>query len=628
MNESVVIPDNDDTVANADDGGDANSIDWEKEDGAAENNDVEPSNDVNNDDEEVVNEENVASPSIVNNDDAEKHVSSPLPTNTVIVNASPSRASSSSKHSSSSIVSPSGRRKTASSSSSGNSVVSESLLRTTTSRVMDSKAAERIRASSSREGGQHHSEVKSISRDTTASSSSVVVSESLLKTTTARVLDNKEAEKIRSSRSSNKGDPSSSSDVKSINRDAVVAPPSEHLTRPTQARIYDELHLQSRKGMIKHEDDPFWEIRKPLALANNKKFNQVESKLLEPTTATIFYQRKKHSSTSSELSPEKAPHSPESTLLRAASIASTPTTTIGGGGGGGVVSTPSTPSSLSVRHIHPDSHLLTQTTNSVIKNVKISLPSPPPPPMELPTQSSTLGPRGVESKLLQQTTALVRGKWKSKEQLEVERLNSRHKSPYKVLSASDHLLEYNKNMMHRTRPKASKPVPDQREAGWNNVYRFDRIPDVENVVPLRGYSPDRTRSPPSGDRKSSTQTTSELDDDGDGVGRSGDDYTSLLTTMLEADRTTFSPNTSSGIISGRDEQPVGEKEEEDGRGDGRGDGDVDKSIISLLPIDGDDDVAVMQQLLQKSPGLQQLVGQASPSSGEQQVDEFDESKAY
>ena len=145
-------------------------------------------------------------------------------------------------------------------------------------------------------------------------------------------------------------------------------------------------------------------------------------------------------------------------------------------------------------------------------------------------------------------------------------------------------------------------------------------------MPLRGYSPDRTRSPPSGDRKSSTQTTSEVDDDATGVGRSGDDYTSLLTTMLEADRTTFSPNTSSGIISGRDEQPVGDEEEEDGRGDG--DDDVDKSIISLLPIDGDDDVAVMQQLLQKSPGLQQLVGQASPSSGEQQVDEFDETKAY
>jgi len=232
---------------------------------------------------------------------------------------------------------------------------------------MDSKGAERIRASrEASSSSSHYSEVRSISRDTT-------VSESLLKTTTARVIDNKEAEKIR-----NKGDPSSSSDVKSINRDAVVAPPSEHLTRPTQARIYDELHLQSRKGMIKHEDDPFWEIRKPLAMANNKKFNQVESKLLEPTTATIFYQRKKHTE-----SPEKAPHSPESTLLRAGSIASTPTTN----GGAGGVTTPS----VSVRHINPDSHLLTQTTNSVIKNVKITLPSPPPPALELPTQSSALG---------------------------------------------------------------------------------------------------------------------------------------------------------------------------------------------------------------------------------------------
>jgi len=305
---------------------------------------------------------------------------------------------------------------------------------------MDSKAAELIRTSR-----EQRSVLKSINRDTAS-----VVSESLLKTTTARIMDNKEAEKIRSSKEP-------SSDVKSINRDAVVAPPSEHLTRPTQARIYDELHLQSRKGVVKHEDDPFWEIRKPLALANNKKFNQVESKLLEPTTATIFYQRKKHTE-----SPEKhTPHSPESTL-RAGSIVSTPTTI--GRGGGGALST--------VRHINPDSHLLTQTTNSVIKNVKISRPSPPAPTIELPTQSSTLGPRGVESKLLQHTTALVRGKWKSREDLEAERLASRHKSPFKVLSASDHLLEYNKNMMHRTRSKASKPVPDEREAGWNNVFRY------------------------------------------------------------------------------------------------------------------------------------------------------------
>jgi len=354
MNESM-IPDNH-TTANADgDGdGDANSIDWEEND-AAEN---EQSNIVNND--EVVNEPS----SSVNSD--EEHESSPSTTNTE-ANAYPSRAVSSSQHS---IVSPSEVTSHSHSRRKPSSMVSESLLRTTTSRVMDSKGAERIRASrEASSSSSHYSEVRSISRDTT-------VSESLLKTTTARVIDNKEAEKIR-----NKGDPSSSSDVKSINRDAVVAPPSEHLTRPTQARIYDELHLQSRKGMIKHEDDPFWEIRKPLAMANNKKFNQVESKLLEPTTATIFYQRKKHTE-----SPEKAPHSPESTLLRAGSIASTPTTN-GGGGGGGGVTTPS----VSVRHINPDSHLLTQTTNSVIKNVKITLPSPPPPALELPTQSSALG---------------------------------------------------------------------------------------------------------------------------------------------------------------------------------------------------------------------------------------------
>lgn len=119
---------------------------------------------------------------------------------------------------------------------------------------------------------------------------------------------------------------------------------------------------------------------------------------------------------------------------------------------------------------------------------------------------------------------------------------------------------------------------------------------MENVAPLRGYSPDRTRSPPSGDRNSISQT-SEMDDDGGG--RS--DY-ALLTTMLEADR-----------AAGPDgDKPVGDDEKEDDS-DGGG---VNKKI-ALLSIDGDDDVAVMQQLLQKSPGL-----------GEQQVDEFDETKAY
>jgi hypothetical protein len=106
-----------------------------------------------------------------------------------------------------------------------------------------------------------------------------------------------------------------------------------------------------------------------------------------------------------------------------------------------------------------------------------------------------------------------------------------------------------------------------------------------------------------------------MDDDDDGGGRS--DY-SLLTTMLEADR-----------AAGPDgDKPVGDDEKVDDS-DGVDGGNVSNKI-ALLPIDGDDDVAVMQQLLQKSPGLQQLVGQASPSSGtqQQQVDEFDETKAY
>ena len=81
--------------------------------------------------------------------------------------------------------------------------------------------------------------------------------------------------------------------------------------------------------------------------------------------------------------------------------------------------------------------------------------------------------------------------------------------------------------------------------------------------------------------------------------------------MLEADR-----------AAGPDgDKPVGDDEKVD-------DSDGVNKKIALLSIDGDEDVAVMQQLLQKSPGLgEQLVG--SPSSGtQQQVDEFDETKAY
>jgi len=83
--------------------------------------------------------------------------------------------------------------------------------------------------------------------------------------------------------------------------------------------------------------------------------------------------------------------------------------------------------------------------------------------------------------------------------------------------------------------------------------------------------------------------------------------------MLEADRAADPDG----------DKPVGDDEKVD-------DSDGANKKIALLSIDGDDDVAVMQQLLQKSPGLgEQLVGQVSPSSGtQQQVDEFDETKAY
>ena len=86
--------------------------------------------------------------------------------------------------------------------------------------------------------------------------------------------------------------------------------------------------------------------------------------------------------------------------------------------------------------------------------------------------------------------------------------------------------------------------------------------------------------------------------------------------MLEADRAADQDG----------DKPVGDDEKVDNDSDEVG---VNKKI-ALLSIDGDDDVAVMQQLLLKSPGLgEQLVGQVSPSSGtKQQVDEFDETKAY
>lgn len=308
-------------------------------------------------------------------------------------------------------------------------------------------------------------------------------SESLSRTTKARIYDSNELEKRKNTEVL---------EPKKINRNAIVSPPSDNLMKSTRARVCDMDALISSKGLIKHEDDPFWEQRKPVDLANNKKF-QVDSKLYEPTTATIFYQRKKH--------PAAIPHH-KSILTTTVSESTTTANTSATNNSAINTSIIQNSSQLSspqkqrhhyhgqsIKPINPESPLLKKTFNSIIKDVKVPLPPPPPKPtLHLVTQFSSLTPLDVPSKLYENTFCIENSRWKNKEVVEkdVKHITLKTKPP------SEHLLLDTKATHNAVRSKAIASEKDTREKGWSNSYKDLTIPDMDHFIPIRSTT---TNSP-------------------------------------------------------------------------------------------------------------------------------------
>ena len=295
-------------------------------------------------------------------------------------------------------------------------------------------------------------------------------SEFLLKTTAARVCDGQELERRRSTIIVQEA---LSHGI--TKKPSVVPPPSERLMKTTEARMSDVRAWQSNKGVIKHDDDIWWEQRKPLE-GTAKCHIKVESRLFEPTTSHIYSQRKKHPL---RATPDKTapPASAEKSPIP-------------------VVSSPP----LHVAKINTESALLRPTFNSQVKNVKNQPIPPPPPEMDLPSHLS--GPQNVPSRLFAATTSTRCAKWKNREDLSQEEAALQAKqnpgSAKKVKAPSEHLLSYNAAMRRSARTKATKQAPDEREAGWNSAFRKDHIPSVDEVPPLPGNrigsSPPRRRS--------------------------------------------------------------------------------------------------------------------------------------
>lgn len=294
-------------------------------------------------------------------------------------------------------------------------------------------------------------------------------SEYLLKTTKARVSDGEALSERR--RSFVVG---VSETPKPASKKAVPTPPSERLLKTTEARVSDVRAWHATKGVIKHEEDIWWEQRKPLE--NASKINlKVESRLYEPTTSHIYSQRKKH------------PHrtTPDKNAVPGSAEKSPAT--------GGRTGSP-----LKVRTIDAESPLLRTTINATVKNVKNTSVPPPPPALEIHTHSS--GPQNVASRLFAPTTSTRAAKWKSREDLAAEEAALAVKSApiKKIKTPSAHLISYNSAMMASARGKVEKPEGDRREMGWCASFKKDVIPSVEEVPPLPGQrlgsSPLRRRS--------------------------------------------------------------------------------------------------------------------------------------
>jgi hypothetical protein len=290
-------------------------------------------------------------------------------------------------------------------------------------------------------------------------------SDYLLRTTAARVCDGNALEQRRSSLIV----PEHKTPSK-----APIPPPSDSLMKTTQARLSDVREWHAQRGIVKHQDDIWWEQRKPLENASKSNLNsKVQSRLYEPTTSLIYSQRKKFPA---RTTPDK--HATPGSGEKSPALLSQPP--------------------LNISKIDASSPLLRSTFNSVVKNVKNSPAPPPPPGPEIFTQNS--GPQNVPSRLFSPTANLERSKWKSKEELAAEEAAAAAaQAAYarKVKEPSPHLVAYNASLRSSARGKAEKAEADQREAGWSNGYVKLSIPSVEAVPPLPnerpGASPYRRR---------------------------------------------------------------------------------------------------------------------------------------
>lgn len=293
-------------------------------------------------------------------------------------------------------------------------------------------------------------------------------SEFLLKTTKARVCDGDVLNERRRSSIASPEAPKSAH-----KRTPASVGPSERLMKTTIARVSDVRAWHATKGVIKHEEDIWWEQRKPLADASKHNL-KVESRLYEPTTSHIYSQRKKY------------PH--RTTPDKNAVPGSAEKSPIPGRNG----------SPLKVAKINAESPLLRTTINATVKNVKNTPVPPPPPALEILTHSS--GPQNVASRLFSPTTCTRAAKWKSREELAAEEAAAAARSQpvKKVKAPSSHLLSYNTAMQYSVRTKVEKVEGDRRELGWSNGFVKDHIPEVSEVPPLPGQrlgaSPLRRRS--------------------------------------------------------------------------------------------------------------------------------------
>jgi len=279
-------------------------------------------------------------------------------------------------------------------------------------------------------------------------------SEYLMKTTASRVNDGEAMAQRRSSLVV--------PEIKPLKKvQPVSVAPSDSLMKTTQARLSDVREWQIQRGVIKHENDIWWEQRRPQE-GTSKSPVQVESRLFEPTTSHIYSQRKK---VPPRTTPDKFP---------------TP----------GTPEKPPTPNGgRKTSRIPSNSPLLRSTFNSVVKNVKTA--PVPPQPIQPVLFTTASGPQNVPSKLFELTTSVVSGQWRSPAELAAEEAATHHSPRRTVAAPSPHLVNYNESMRNSARAKARSKEGDVRETGWNDKVMKDHIPAFSDVRPL----PAQRRSP-------------------------------------------------------------------------------------------------------------------------------------